>query len=55
MHGSFNTWPETVGIREDENNEIVVVVNSQGEQKKLYCACLGLVWIQDCQLRTRHH
>jgi predicted N-acetyltransferase YhbS len=31
MHGTFNTWPETVGIWEDENNEIVAVVNSQGE------------------------
>lgn len=31
MHGTFNTWPETVGIWEDENNEIVAVVNSPGE------------------------
>jgi len=27
----FDTWPETVGIWEDENNEIVAVVNSEGE------------------------
>lgn len=31
MHGTFDTWPETVGIWEDENGEIVVVVNSEGE------------------------
>jgi predicted N-acetyltransferase YhbS len=31
MHGTFDTWPETVGIWEDENNEIVAVVNSEGE------------------------
>ena len=31
MHGTFDTWPETVGIWEDENNNIVAVVNSEGE------------------------
>jgi len=31
MHGTFDTWPETVGIWEDEKNEIVAVVNSEGE------------------------
>ncbi|HOL91138.1 MAG TPA: GNAT family N-acetyltransferase [Clostridiales bacterium] len=31
MHGTFDTWPETVGIWEDENNEIIAVVNSEGE------------------------
>jgi len=31
MHGTFDTWPETVGIWEDENKEIVAVVNSEGE------------------------
>lgn len=31
MHGTFDTWPETVGIWEDENGEIVAVVNSEGE------------------------
>ena len=32
MHDTYNTWPETVGIWEDENKEIVAVVNSQGER-----------------------
>jgi predicted N-acetyltransferase YhbS len=32
MHGTFNTWPETVGIWEDENKEVVAIVNSQGER-----------------------
>ncbi|NLM97447.1 MAG: GNAT family N-acetyltransferase [Halanaerobiaceae bacterium] len=32
MHGTFDTWPETVGIWEDEKNEIVAVVNSDGER-----------------------
>ena len=31
MHGTFDTWPETVGLWEDESNEIVAVVNSEGE------------------------
>ena len=31
MHGTFDTWPETVGIWEDENEDIVAVVNSEGE------------------------
>ena len=30
-HGTFDTWPDTVGLWEDENNEIVAVVNSEGE------------------------
>jgi predicted N-acetyltransferase YhbS len=31
MHGTSDSWPETVGIWEDENNEIVAVVCSEGE------------------------
>ena len=29
MHGTFDTWPETVGLWEDESNEIIAVVNSE--------------------------
>jgi predicted N-acetyltransferase YhbS len=32
MHNTFDTWPETVGIWEDENKNIVAVVHSQGER-----------------------
>lgn len=32
MHDTFHTWPETVGIWEDENNDIVAIANSDGER-----------------------
>ncbi|MNB86692.1 Acetyltransferase (GNAT) family protein [compost metagenome] len=31
MHESFELWPETVGIWENDHHEIVAVVNSEGE------------------------
>lgn len=31
MHNTFNTWPDTVGVWKDQNNEIAAVVNSEGE------------------------
>jgi len=32
-NNSFDSWPETVGIWTDENNNIVAVVNSEGEKR----------------------
>jgi predicted N-acetyltransferase YhbS len=33
MHGTFNSWPESVGIWVNEGNEITAVVNSEGENR----------------------
>ena len=33
MHNTFHTWPDTVGVWTDENNKIVAVVNSEGENR----------------------
>lgn len=32
MHDTYSTWPDTVGIWEDEGGEIVAVVHSQGDK-----------------------
>ncbi|OKP82541.1 GNAT family N-acetyltransferase [Paenibacillus sp. P32E] len=32
MHDTFHTWPETVGLWEDENDDIVAIVNSEGDR-----------------------
>lgn len=33
IHGTFDTWPDTVGLWEDERGEIVAVVCSEGEKR----------------------
>lgn len=45
MHESFDIWPATVGIWEDENKEIVALVHSEG---KLKGRTLGEAFLQLC-------